>query len=103
MSHVILFLKSNIDNGLRNFLADSIKELSFSNYDFKLWWKINVVSLGLGLRVFSTLQDVLLEQENGVISIILLPVMENIVLIFCIKLFGKRNVFKGYILADILL
>ena len=29
--------------------------------------------------------------------------MENIVLIFSIKLFSKRNVFKGYILADILL
>lgn len=29
--------------------------------------------------------------------------MENVVLIFSVKLFGKRNVFKGDFFADILL
>jgi hypothetical protein len=45
----------------------------------------------------------LLEQENSIVSIVLLPFMENIVFIFGIKLFGKRNVFKGDFFADILL
>jgi len=35
--HVILFLKSYVDNGLRNFLANAIKELGFTNDNFQLW------------------------------------------------------------------
>jgi hypothetical protein len=35
--HVILFLKSYVDNSLRNFLANAIKELGFTNDNFQLW------------------------------------------------------------------
>ena len=37
MPHIIFFLKGNVDNGLRNFLANAIEELGFTNDNFQLW------------------------------------------------------------------
>ena len=55
MSHVVFFLESDVDNSLGDFLANTIKKLRFTDNNFQLWGKVNVVSLGLSLRIFSTL------------------------------------------------
>ena len=40
MSHVIFLLKSDVDDGLRNWLSDSVQEFCLSDDDFKFWGKV---------------------------------------------------------------
>lgn len=104
VNHVILFLKSNVNDCLRDRLADSIEELGFSDDDSKLTSKVHLVGLVLILDLWGSRKDVsLLSSEilDGSISILSLPSLKDLLLIIFVELFGKSDVLVGNILENV--
>lgn len=90
IAHVVLLLKSNIDDGLRNWLADTAQELGFTNGDSELWRKVHFVNVIL-IALFLA-QDVLLEVLDGLVGILITPLVEDLFLVLFVKFLGKFDI-----------
>jgi hypothetical protein len=101
MAHVVLLLKGNVDDRLRDILANPIEELGLTDDDLKLGGEVDLVRPVLGLRVLLLSEDRPLQEFDGVVSVVLVPVIEHLVLVLDIELLGKRDVLQGYLFADI--
>jgi len=88
MSHVIFLLKSDIDDSLRNWFTDSIKELGFSDNDLQFWCKVHSVDAVVVNLVDFLLQNEFVEKLDSLISILVFPFVENLLLVVLIKILG---------------
>ncbi len=84
MPHVVLLLKSDVDDSLRDVLAKTVQEFSLPDNDFQFRSKVHVVGDILSFRVNFFDQDGLLEQCNGKVSILLVPLIEELVFILSV-------------------
>lgn len=88
MAHVVFLLESNVDDCLRDVLSNTVKELGLSDNDFELRCKIDCIDGLPGLFLNPLVKDEALKQGNGKISVFLVPVIEDLVFMVLIKLFG---------------
>jgi len=95
MNHVIFLLKSNVDNCLGNVFTDSVKELGFSNDDLKFWSEVYMVRNFVSMTIL--LKDMLIQMCDSFIGVLMLPFIENDLLVVLVQLFGKLYVFESYI------
>lgn len=103
MAHVVLVLESDIDNGLRDVLSDAVEELGLTDDDLELWGEVYSISCLSSSFLYGLGEDVLLQQADGGVSILLVPLAENLVLIVSIKLLGKGDILESDFFADIVL
>lgn len=104
VNHVVLFLKSNVDDCLRNGLADSIEELGFSDDDSELTGKVHLVGLVLILDLWGSRKNVsILSSEilDGLVSVLSLPGLKDLLFIIFVELLGKSDILVGNILKNV--
>jgi hypothetical protein len=86
-------LQSNVDDGLRNLLSNSVQELSFSDDNFELRVESHSVLI-VAIGVLGSLEDVLLELFDSFIGVLMSPGFENLLFIALIEFLSKLDVFK---------
>lgn len=104
VDHVVLFLKSNVNDCLWDGLADSIKELGFPDDDSKLTSKVDFVGGVLVLATFVSGENVSIfssEVLDGLVSILSLPSLKDLLFIIFVELFGKSHILVSNILEDV--
>ena len=92
MSHVVFLLKSNVDDSLWNWLSDSIQELGLTDDNFQLWGKIYSVEGDIVHSVDLLLENKFVEELNCLVSVLVFPFGEDILLIVLIQVFSEGNI-----------
>ena len=92
MSHVVFLLKSNVDDSLWNWLSDSIQELGLTDDNFQLRGKIYSVEGDIVHSVDLLLENKFVEELNCLVSVLILPLGEDVLLVVLIQVFSKGNI-----------
>ena len=91
MPHVVLLLKSDVDDGLRDWLSDPFQELGLSDDDLQLGGKVNSV-VNVFLVLFVLQKDGLVELVDGLVGVFVTPLIEDLLLVFLIELLRQLHV-----------
>lgn len=97
MLSIILFLKGNVDNCIRNHLSNSIKELSLTDNHFQL--RVKVYFVALSITVLDLRKNVLLQHVEDLFTIFALPFLKNLLFIVFGERLRKFNVVSCSLLA----
>ena len=79
VAHVVLLLKSNVDNGVGDLFTNTVKELSFTDDNAKFGVEINVVALVFTITFLG--ENGVFEELDGFGGVGLLPFVENILFV----------------------
>jgi hypothetical protein len=96
VTHIVLLLKSNIDYCLRNGFADSAQEFGFANGDPQLWRKVDFINVVLFTLLLA--QDVLLQVLDGLVGVLIAPLVEDLFFVLFIEFLGEFDVHGCHIL-----
>ena len=87
----ILFLQSDVNNCVRDFLANAVKELGFPYDNFEVRVEVHGKLLVLSLALFTT-YDVLLQLVQSELCVVLLPFLEDLVFVLFSEHLGHLDV-----------
>lgn len=76
VAHVVLLLKSNVDDGVGDLFTDTVKELGFTDDNAKFGVEINVVPLVFTVTFLG--KNGVFEELDGFRGVGLLPFVEDI-------------------------
>jgi hypothetical protein len=91
--HVVLVLEGNVDDGVGDFLSNAVKELSLADDNLKFGVKIDLVHLVFALS--NSFKNELLEHGDGVVGVLLLPGLEQPLLVLLCQHLGHLDVVFG--------
>jgi hypothetical protein len=94
MLHVISLLESNVNDGRRDDLANTIKEFSFTNSDSQFGSKVNLVDWSWAFLFL--LKNVFLKILKSSCRVVRSPFVVNFLLILFVKILDKLNILSGY-------
>ena len=94
--HVVFFLESNVDDSLWNAFSNSVEELSFSDDNLELWFKLNGVR-DVSVGKILLFEDVLLQKIDSFGGVFISPFVKDFFFISLIKFFGKFDVLESCI------
>jgi len=93
VSGIVFLLKGDVNDGLRNTLSNSIEELGLSDDYLKKWVELDGVD-HVVLYLLSV-KDVLLEEFYCLLGVLFLPLLEDLLLVVLVEIFGKGDVFES--------
>lgn len=90
MAHVIFFLKSDVDDRVRDFLTDTVEELGFSDNYLELGVEVDLIFPVVPSTFLD--EDWLFEHSDGCACVFTLPVMEEFVFVDLSQVLSDTNV-----------
>lgn len=98
VAHVVFLLEGNVRDGRRDWLTDAIQELGLSDSDTELRVEVDVVDSEFILLLGGLdAKNELLESSDCRFSVLLLPGVEDLLLVILIKLLGKSDVLGSHL------